>query len=269
MSVPVSDTPARSYTRLTAWGVALVGAILLALWLLGTPPGVLGKADAVGYAICHRIAERAFHIHDRPLPLCARCTGIYLGVMTGLAVYAARGRLRASQLPPIKFLAALALWCVWYAADGLNSYLTFFEFYTPIYQPHNTLRLITGMGFGLAMITVILPVFNTILWKNLEAAAPLRRWSDLALLVGIAVGVVIVVLLELPAVLITAAIVSAAGVLFMFSVVGCTVFLMFTRRENTLVGWRDLVLPQVSGLVFALAVIASIDLARYLFTGTW
>ena len=128
---------------------ALLGAVIAGLWLHGTPPGVLGKADAVGYAICHRIAERSFHAHDRPLPLCARCTGIYLGVITGVIVFATRGRLRASRLPGIRVLLVMIALGGLYGLDGLNSYLSIFEAYTPVYQPHNTLRLLSGLIFGL------------------------------------------------------------------------------------------------------------------------
>ena len=61
-----------------ALGIVLVG------WLLNTPAGILGKADAIGYAVCHRIGERSFHIGGRSLSLCARCTGMYLGAMVGM-----------------------------------------------------------------------------------------------------------------------------------------------------------------------------------------
>src|SRR5450759_1456011 len=51
-------------------------------WFINTPPGLLGKADAIGYAVCHRISERSFHIGSIQLPLCARCSGMYLGAVT-------------------------------------------------------------------------------------------------------------------------------------------------------------------------------------------
>ena len=38
--------------------ILLLG-ILLVVWLILTPPGLLGKADAIGYAVCHRIADTA------------------------------------------------------------------------------------------------------------------------------------------------------------------------------------------------------------------
>ena len=49
--------PARYYLR---WIVVLLVAGILAIWLGFTPDGTLGKADAVGYAVCHRIDVRSF-----------------------------------------------------------------------------------------------------------------------------------------------------------------------------------------------------------------
>ena len=62
-----------------------VGFLFLG-WLFNTPLGLLGKADAIGYAVCHRIDLRSFHLGDRTLPLCARCTGMFLGTLVSLGL---------------------------------------------------------------------------------------------------------------------------------------------------------------------------------------
>ncbi|NDJ79153.1 MAG: DUF2085 domain-containing protein [Chloroflexi bacterium] len=266
---PVTPPESLPYARITTWlTVILAGAVVLA-WLLLTPRGVLGKADAVGYAICHRIEERTFHYHDRPLPLCARCTGIYLGVMTGLVTFAVRGRLRAARLPRLPLIAVLLLPGVAIGIDGFNSYLSLFDSYQPPYQPHNTLRLVTGMYAGLTMITLVLPVYNAILWQRPQPQPPVYNMLDILLLYGIAALVIGAVLVEVPLLLLVAGLVSTVGVLLMFFVVGSTLFLTLTRRENTLLGWRDLALPAVAGIGFAVLLVGSIDALRYFFVGSW
>ena len=37
------------------------------------------SADAVGSVICHQFPERSFHLWGVAMPVCARCTGIYIG----------------------------------------------------------------------------------------------------------------------------------------------------------------------------------------------
>jgi len=255
--------------RWQARGLILLTAAIALVWLAATPPGVLGKASAVGYAVCHRIAARSFHVHDQPLPLCARCTGIYLGVMIGLAVFAARGRLRAARLPALRHLLPLLALAGTIALDGANSYLTLFDFYTPLYQPHNTLRLATGLAAGAAMITLALPVFNATVWRTPAPGAPLERGRDLALLIGAVALGGLLVLTEWAAVLWAAGILSALGVLLMFTIIGTVLSVSIARREAAARRWRDLALPLVAGLGFALALTGSIDALRYALTGTW
>ena len=82
------------------WLAIVSVGLLLIGWLLNTPPGLLGKADAIGYAVCHRIDLRSFHLGDRQLPLCARCTGMYLGALLALMFQFFTGR-RRSGAPPM------------------------------------------------------------------------------------------------------------------------------------------------------------------------
>ncbi|MCZ7541494.1 MAG: DUF2085 domain-containing protein [Anaerolineae bacterium] len=266
------DAPPASallFGRRTVALLALATAAIVAIWLWLTPPGILGKADALGYAVCHRIVERSFHIHERPLPLCARCTGIYLGVWAGLGVFAARGRLRAARLPRVRLLAAMLLGVGLYGLDGLNSYLSLFERYAPLYEPHNTLRLLSGTTFGLALITIVWPVFNSLLWRAPQDTPPVRSWGELAALYALAAGAGALVLLDWPPLRAALGAISAAGVLLMFGIVGCTLILGIARRENRAARWRDLIAPALAGLVFALLVTGAIDALRYALTGTW
>lgn len=268
-TTPSAAGPAPIFGRRTVALVALAAAAVAAIWLWLTPPGILGKADAVGYAICHRIAERSFHVHDRPLPLCARCTGIYLGVWAGLAVSAARGRLRAARLPRVRLLAVMLLGVGLYGLDGLNSYLSVFEGYSPPYAPHNTLRLLTGTTFGLALITLVWPVFNSLLWRSPHDVAPVRSWDELAILYALAAASGSLALLDWPPLRAVLGVISAAGVLLMFGIVGMVALLGLTRRENRAARWRDLIAPALAGLAFALLVTGAIDALRYALTGTW
>ncbi len=262
-------TPDTRFHRLLRQALAALTGVLLGVWIAATPPGLLGKADAIGYAICHRIPERSLHVHDRPMPMCARCTGIYLGATAGLIVLARRGRLRAGRWPRLRLIAALMGAGALYGIDGLNSYLTMFPGYTPLYTPHNTLRLLTGASFGLAMITLLLPGFNALAWRDPLPAAPIDDWRDLARLYVAAGAAAALVLTRQPAILIAAGLVTAAAVMGVFILLGSVAMLAITRRENQAQDWSDLVFPMLGGLAFALVILGGIDLVRYLLTGTW
>jgi uncharacterized membrane protein len=262
-TVPIS--PSRSTWALTLGIFALVAGV----WLAFTPPGLLGKADAIGYAICHRIDLRSFHLGERSLPLCARCTGIYLGALFGIATLALLGRHHHGGLPPTRFLVVLVGFIGVMGVDGLNSYAKLFPGLPNLYEPSNTLRMITGTLNGLAVGALIYPVFNQTLWRQWEPRPILSRWRELGLLVLVAIGVIGLVLTENPIVLYPLALLSALGVLLLLTLLYTIGLLIFLRRENQVQTWRQAAWPLLIGLTLALVHIAAIDAVRYSIFGTW
>jgi uncharacterized membrane protein len=104
------------------------------------PGGLLGKADAIGYAVCHQIDLRSFHLVERRLPLCARCSGMYLGAVLGLSYQWFIGWRRAGT-PPWIILALLGVFVFAFVVDGLNSFISLIPDLSPIstweYNPIN------------------------------------------------------------------------------------------------------------------------------------
>jgi uncharacterized membrane protein len=262
------DAPARLPRWLSAL-VAVVAILVLLLWALGTPPGVLGKANAVAYAICHRIADRSFLIDGLPMPLCVRCTGIYLGVMTSLLIAIASGRTRVRRLPPRMVSVVLGLFAVIMGIDGVNSYIHLFPGGTGAYEPHNWLRLVTGMFCGITMFNLIFPVFNGIIWRDPDEARNLNDLKELAGVCAVAALVILMVLTERPVFLWVFGVLSTIGVLVMLTMVGTVLFLSLTRYDRTAVRWRDLTIPLTAGVTLAFIQIGGIDILRFALTGTW
>jgi uncharacterized membrane protein len=248
--------------------VMLLVVLMLLGWILNTPGGLLGKADAVGYAVCHRIDLRSFHLGDRPLPLCARCTGMYLGAMVGLVYQAFLGR-RRTGTPPVGVLVALAVLVIVFAVDGLNSYLHLFPAAPSLYEPQNWSRLLTGTGMGLVIAIALYPAFNQSVWREWDHRPAIGGFVPLVGLLALALFVDVLVLTENPLLLYPLSLVSAAGVLILLTMVYSMVWLMVFRTENTnLFGYRYLY-PLVGGFGLALLQILLLDFARYLLTGTW
>lgn len=250
------------------WALILAVILLLLSWLLNTPAGILGKADAIGYAVCHQIDARSFHLLGRQMPLCARCTGMYLGAMLGLAFQALTAR-RRTGLPPWKVMAGLGMLVVAFGVDGINSYLHFFPGFKGLYEPQNWLRLLTGTGMGLAVSALLYPAFNQSAWKDWDErrAIPGFRW--LALLIGLAVLMDLAVLTEFWLLLYFFALVSAAGALVLLTMVYSMVFLMILRKENLAERISQLSVYLTAGFFMALMQIAALDLVRYWLTGSW
>ena len=251
------------------WLVVVLAVTASLAFLVGTPGGLLTKADMVGYAVCHRIASHSFTIAGRQFPVCARCSGTFLGALTGFLGQAlVLRRRRAVDFPPPFIIVILAGFMLLWAADGLNSYLTLFPNGPHLYEPRNWLRLTTGALNGLMMSAIIYPVFNFTLWRRPVPERAVRNLRDLGVLLLLEAGLVVLMLTQWPLLLYLLALLSALGVLTLLTSVNCMLVLMIVRRENVVDTWREAVVPLLAGFTLALVQVGVIDILRYTFTGT-
>lgn len=248
--------------------VILAFSLTFIAWILNTPQGLLGKADAIGYAVCHRIDLRSFHLGDRQLPLCARCSGMYLGAMLGLGYQLIIGR-RRSGTPPWKVIVPTAVLALAFIFDGINSFLSLIEQSAILYQPTNALRLFTGTGMGLAIAIMLYPAFNSSVWNKVDPRPGISSLSSLSLLIVLAIALDGLILTEIPVVLYPLTLISAAGVLVLLTMVYSMLILMLVKVENRYNHFSQLIFAFIGGLTVAVIQIGLLDLTRYFFTGTW
>jgi uncharacterized membrane protein len=257
--------------------VVLAAVLVLSGWLVNTPPGLLGKLDAIAYAVCHRIAARSFQIGSVPLPLCARCTGMYLGAVAGLVFQSIRGGKR-SKVPGWGIIAALGVFVVAFGIDGLNSYLYLLKQIRPgilpqipnIYIPNNTVRLLTGSGMGLGIAAMLFPAFNQSIWTDYDDMhASLTGWKGFGLLLGIQIIIDLLVLTQSPFILYPVALISVLGVLILLTMVYTIVWVMITGQENKYKKMWQLWLPLLAGFTITIIQTFGIDMLRFWLTGTW
>ena len=251
------------------WFLALgFSAVLLGagLYLLA-PQGFWPRLSAIGYAVCHQIPERSFFAHTHQFPLCARCTGMYLGALLSLFFHLLRGRQR--KFAPPALLVILGLLFLAFALDGLNSFAQAAIPLSTPYQTTNLLRLITGFGAGICIGAVLAPVFNQSVWSNSKPGAALESLPHLLGLLGAAalLGWAVYSGPEwLKAVL---AVLSALAVPLVLTLAYTVLGVMLLGRANQYKNWRELRVPLALGLCAALAQILLLDILRLLLTGTW
>lgn len=88
---------------------------------------------------CHQLSDRSFHICGFQLPLCARCTGIFFGLIL-------IGPLLCVFLPVNMYISFYLASFMFF--DGYTQYLG-------IRKSNNILRLVTGIGFGYSVVSLI------------------------------------------------------------------------------------------------------------------
>ena len=241
-------------------GIALVALVLLLLLSPLWPVSILDKADAVARAVCGRLPEHSFRLAGRQLPLCARCTGTFLGALWGFLALMAKGK--ASRFPPVKVLVLLVGFIVLMGVDGLNSYLSFFPGVPHLYEPHNSLRLITGTLYGLSLSILVFPVFNFTLWKEPKPKEALNGFKELAILLAGALFIVLIVGAQIDTLLYPLALSSVLGVLLIFTLVNTLLVLVVSGREGQAMTWEDAILPLALGLGATLLEIGAVGFVR-------
>jgi uncharacterized membrane protein len=109
-----------------------------------------------GSVICHQMPDRSFFIDGQQLPICARCTGLYLSGITGFAGWliwkAARGWRRFNVAPR----GALRLVIL----AGLPTAITFASAITGIWDGSNMARALFAVPLGAAAGAVVASVLT-------------------------------------------------------------------------------------------------------------
>lgn len=248
------------YGDLPLWGaVALGGVYLAALAVMAFAPGgtLLDRLRVLDGGICAQLPTHSFYPGGEQLPLCARNTGIYLGVGIGLTLLVARGHGRSARLPgggvALILLGGVALMAV----DGFNS--LFLDLHLPhLYTPNNLLRLATGLLTGTAMAAYLLPVVNGVLWRRPtdEAAYPAPR--SLLMVAPWLVVAFLVVASQTAVILYPVALLSTASVVATLAGINLTFALALSGRVGRFERWGQ-TWPLLTGVV-ALAVLELIGL---------
>jgi uncharacterized membrane protein len=132
-------------------------------FLSHTQPGCYSKIAAVGSSVCHQLPSHSFSMGSLQFPVCARCTGLYMGSFFGITYGLLSGKKRA--LPKKGFLILLAIIFLLWGGDGLNAFVDEVLNRQVIYQTTNFTRLVTGYGMGLVMSTALVTLFNNTIWK--------------------------------------------------------------------------------------------------------
>lgn len=109
---------------------------------------VIGRATG-----CHQLPERSFSFRGKQFPVCARCTGVFIGEVLGIFLF---------KVGEISNIIAVVF--------SLIMFADWFVQYKFHYESNNIRRLITGLLCGYA--------FGNIIMKYPELVMVVRRSGD-------------------------------------------------------------------------------------------
>jgi uncharacterized membrane protein len=225
-----------------SWLIAgLAAAYVLALAALAFLPGatLVQRLSILDGGVCNQLVEHSYFPAGQQLPLCARCTGMYMGFAAATLWMWGAGRLRAASFPGRGVVLILGLAVVVMGVDGFNSLFT--DLHLPhLYQPQNTLRIATGLGTGVAMAAFIIPVANTLLWRSEDTRSSFATPRQLAALLPILLLMFVGVVSQAAFLLYPVALLSSAGLVLAFSLVNLVFVLGIGNRVGRFTTWRQL-----------------------------
>lgn len=113
-----------------------LGAATLCTWAIAE--GASPRWRLLFRIMCHGMPRRSLELFGTPMPLCARCVGIYAGMLLGILAFWAVPLMREKIMRGVALAAVTPL-----AIDGLTQL-------TGLRESTNPLRLATGVVAGLA-----------------------------------------------------------------------------------------------------------------------
>jgi uncharacterized membrane protein len=138
-----------------------------------------------GKAICHQIKERSLLVSGVTLSVCARDTGIYLGIFSTLVYLILFKRNTKLTIPSTKVSFFLLLFMVPMMVDGIGSYSHLFE-------SNSIQRLVTGIGFGYVLPYFLYPLLSAkALEHNSEPVVKHRNDITMPMLLCSILGVLV------------------------------------------------------------------------------
>jgi uncharacterized membrane protein len=175
-----ASTSEARFERERPWRAAFVGAmaVLLAALLFAPGPSVDEKMLMVARGICAQ--EHRIELAGLVFPICARNTGIYASASITFLFLLLVGRGRAGGIPPLPIGLVLVTFVFVMAADGFNSVVVDLG-QTPLYEPQNWLRTLTGLGMGVTLGSTMLLILNNALRQDVRYDQPVPgTWRELA-----------------------------------------------------------------------------------------
>ena len=240
----------------------ILSSLLVLAFILLPPYSILEKMRLVGYAVCHQLPSRSFFMDSQQLPMCARNTGIFVGTLFGFLVLVATGKVRKVMLPPVAVSIVLVVFIVFMGIDGVNSYLPSLFGLPNIYEPQNSLRLITGILAGISISIFLFPAVNYVAWRETKEEPVLMNFRELAVfLVGAAI-IVVAILPEPDFLLIPVSLASGLGTITLMTSVSLIPVLIIMGWDGKADNWRDMVLPVLLAILISFLMIGFVGLLR-------
>lgn len=266
MQTGTSHNPSKKQYFLLSF-LAIIFFIVVAIWLRLTPTGLDGKLWAIAYSVCHQHPEHTLKIDGKLLPLCARCTGTFLGSLAGILFLS--GRKERAGYPAVKIRYLLGSLVFFFAVDGINSGLYSLLAGESLYLPTNILRLVSGMGMGLTLAAILVPIWRQTMQSEVNLQPGLYSWRQAVQILTALALLSLLLVFPVPWLYYPVAVFSTLAVPILLTMVYTLLWILVLKKENTLRNSIHRITYITLGCLTAFIQIGLLDLLRYALTQSW
>ncbi len=251
----------RRGTEALRWGALWWAVVLLAFFLAPWP--LADKVWAAVHGLCAQTPGHMLRFGGQELPLCARDSGIYLGVALGAAFLLVRGRWLAAGRPARWFWVVLAAILAFFTTDALNSLADDWFGLRLLYVPDNRLRLASGLALGLVLAVLVLwAVHLSFRGRRLEQRIMADPW-DLAGLLLLGIGGGLALGSGWPPLYIPLTVLSVGGLISSLVVLNALLILTIGQGKRLLEDLWEAGRPLLWASILAVAEMAFLSWLRY------
>ncbi len=180
----------------------------------------------IGTSVCHQSISRSFALGGQYLPLCSRCTGIYLGSFLTFIYMLFSKKRKSSGLPDKKIIYVLISFIILMGIDVGTAILE-------LRQGNNYIRLFIGLFVGSSLISFLYPISNYILWEKQDDSSFLSNFIDLGLLSGFLLIFYVLIILNAGLLYWFLALFSILGIIALYLNVNTIFLIMIFKKEQT------------------------------------
>ncbi len=183
----------------------------------------------LGGGLCHQKIERTFSIDSLNMPVCSRCTGIYLGILLSLLALILIERKIKGEFPPLKIvLIAVGVFLIM----GLDVVLSTIG----LIQSSNIIRMITGFMTGWFMVLLLFSLANNSMFKKFVRKNYLDNWKKLFIWLAAGAAGAVLFIFTYKYAIIFWAMLSVLGLLAFVTLI---LFILFFSLNRRLLGSID------------------------------
>lgn len=244
-----------------AGGVSALLVVVSALVLLAEPGSLVDKLRRLVAGICAQVPSHMLAFGGIDLPLCARNTGIYTGFILGAVAMVATGRWRRVGRVPIPVLLLFLLLLTVMAGDGTNSLFTDLG-WLHLYQPRNSVRLLTGTAAGLSLAALVVPAVAALVVPHPDTSPAFAVARDVLSYLLIGAVAAAATLTRWSVLLYPIAVTSSLGVIALLALINIVLLLVIGRQRGRLLMQRAVTLSCSVGLFMAVVELVGLAALR-------